>query len=78
MTHCDLPWLWISLPTATFSLVIQDGQIVAGAPYGMAVTRRRGIRTARAAWEHFSRTPGTRFAWLTPDGSIRNLRSHVP
>ncbi len=54
--HCDLPWLYVSTP-ATFipararlsvwSLFIQDGKVIGGAPLGMWVWRRLGKPTAR-------------------------------
>lgn len=72
---CDLPWLWVSLPRATFSFFIDaDKRIAGGSPYGMAIARRVGLKTAREAWQHFSRTVGVRFAWLVPGAEPREIR----
>jgi hypothetical protein len=42
----DARWVWVSLPRATFALVIRDGRVVDAAPYGR---RRIGWDEHRAA-----------------------------
>jgi hypothetical protein len=33
-------WIWVSLPRATFGIIVRDGRVVDGAPYA----RGRGLR----------------------------------
>lgn len=30
----DARWIWVSLPRATFALIVLDGRVVDAAPYG--------------------------------------------
>lgn len=30
----DARWIWVSLPRATFALIVKDGRVVDAAPYG--------------------------------------------
>ena len=33
----DARWIWVSLPRATFGLIVMDGRVVDAAPYGRLV-----------------------------------------
>lgn len=59
-------WIWVSLPRATFGIVIRDGRVVDGAPYA----RGRGLRLVemdeRAAAEKLKRL-GAEFMPLPRD-----------
>lgn len=52
----------VTTRTACFGLVEQNGQLVDGAPYGMAALKRANITRARAAVQHFRRQ-GAKVEW---------------
>lgn len=65
--------LWVHLPSAVFGLRVEaDGSLdlARSAPYGAAVCRRRGRRTARTAWRGFTGL-GAEFEWISADGRVR-------
>lgn len=43
---------------ACFGLIVENGAVAAGAPYGMAILRRKRITDAREAWRLFERLGG--------------------
>lgn len=55
LLQCDDRLIWVSLPRATFGIVVRDGRVVDGAPYA----RGRGLRLVgmdeRAAAEKLRR-----------------------
>lgn len=56
--------MWVSLPSATFVLEVQDNQVVDGAPYGMAIIRRIKCKHADKVWRYFAAMNGSRLEWL--------------
>ncbi len=60
----NVEWMWVSSPTATFVLEVHEGRVVSGAPYGMAIVRKLGIRDAQILWRYFAAIEGSRLEWL--------------
>lgn len=56
--------IWVSLPRATFGLIVRDGRVVDAAPYG-----RRYVGTDEQAAAERLRQAGVRFVPLPRDGS---------
>lgn len=42
-------WIWVSLPRATFGIVVRDGRVVDGAPYALRGLRLAGMSETAAA-----------------------------
>lgn len=61
----DARWIWVSLPRATFALIVHEGRVVDAAPYGR---RYLGWDERRAA--HALRRAGAAFHPLPPSSGI--------
>lgn len=73
---CSLPWLWAATRSAVLVFVAApDGSIYGASDYARAVANRRGWRTIRECWRGLSAT-GAKFAWLMPEGGIREVAAH--
>lgn len=56
----DARWIWVSLPRATFALIVKDGRVVDAAPYGrryLGWGERRAADALRRAGAVFQPLP---------------------
>jgi hypothetical protein len=56
----DARWIWVSLPRATFALIVRGGRVIDAAPYGrryLGWDERRAAATLRRAGARFEPLP---------------------
>lgn len=63
-------WIWVSLPRATFALIVHGGRVVDAAPYGrryLGWEERRAAEALRRSGAVFQALP-----YLEPSDAVRD------